>query len=480
MMLNTRSISKVPPQVFVAATFLVMLVVSWRKWTSMIVDIGRETDLPFRLMNGEMLYRDIHYLYPPFSPYFNSLLYRVFGVHLDTLAFSGIVFTAILVMLCYAIARKLMPASGAAVAASLITVMSFKPAGSLILPYSFAGLHGAVFAFASVYFTMRFAEKRSKRDLLISGIFIGLATITKQEFGFASAAAVTAYAIFLNRSNLRGIVRDVSLAAVPALLITVPVFGLLFATVDWRILIDDCHLFFTNIPESLEYYNRFRSGLNDPLGSFVQMIGAAAISMTFAVLIIFLSDRTKKMRMTLVYWFAGSFVAALLVLYLYREGWDGSPLRAVPFLLVVFIVMAWRQKGEETNLFPEISDGLASPHALFILAVFSLAILARVALRVPSGGFSGSFYVPASLILIVYALLRELPAGIKKWTLDDRSYLRAQTITFMFCILAVVGTVVSFSIRYSSRFGHELSAARGNGGRRTRIGARDRRSDRVH
>src|SRR5688572_29951523 len=105
MTLNTRSIYKVPPQALAALTFLVMLAVSWRKWTSMIVDIGRETDLPFRLMSGEVLYRDIHHLYPPFSPYFNSLLYRIFGVHLDTLAFSGILFTALLIFLCYRIAR---------------------------------------------------------------------------------------------------------------------------------------------------------------------------------------------------------------------------------------------------------------------------------------------------------------------------------------------------------------------------------------
>ena len=447
--------------VFAVATFVVMLAVSWRRWTSMIVDLGRETDLPLRLMNGEVLYRDIHYLYPPFSPYFNSLLYRVFGVHLDTIAFNGIFFTAVLVLLCYAIARKLMPASGAAIAAALITVMSFKPTGSLILPYSFAGLHGAVFALAAVLFAMRFAENKRRRELVISGIFIGLATITKQEFGFAAAAAVSSYAIYLNRSDLGRIIRDVSLAAVPALSIAVPVFGLLFATIDWRILIDDCHLFYTNIPASLEYYNRFRSGMNDPLGSIIQMIGAAAVSVVFAAIIVFLSDRTRKLTASLITRFAISLTAALAVLYLYRESWDGSPLRALPFLLLALIVAAWRKKDREPE-FPETTEALASHHFLFILSVFSLAILARVVLRVPSGGFSGSFYVPSSLILIIYVLMRELPAAIRRWTRDDRSYSRARMITMAFCILAIVGTGVSFAVRYRARFGYEISSVRGN------------------
>src|SRR5262245_56888453 len=71
------------PRFAIALAFVAMLLVSWRRWTSPIADSGREMDLPLRLMNGEMLYRDAHYIYPPFSPYFNSFLYRIFGAHLD-------------------------------------------------------------------------------------------------------------------------------------------------------------------------------------------------------------------------------------------------------------------------------------------------------------------------------------------------------------------------------------------------------------
>ncbi len=448
------------PQLFVVAAFVAMLGVSWRRWTSMIVDIGRETDLPLRLMNGELLYRDIHYLYPPFSPYFNALIYTVFGVHLDTLAFSGIVFTALLTFICYKIARKLMSPAGASIAAALIVVMSFKPAGSLVLPYSFAGLHAAIFALAAVFFTIRYAESRKRADLLITGIFIGLAAITKQEFAFAAAVAVSAYSIYLHRTNFRLVLRDISFAAIPAMAIAVPVFGLLFAAIDWRILIDDCHLFYTNIPESLNLYNRFRSGLNDPLGSFVQMIGAAAISTAFVALIVFFSDRRGKFRARLAYWFAGSIAVAIPILYLYRDQWDGSPLRALPFFLLAIIVYAWRTRTGPTEDADDLK-GPASPHFLFIVAVFSLALIFRVVLRVPSGGFSGSFYVPPSLILLVYALLTALPLAVKRWSGDENSYSRAVAVTRAFCLLAIIGTAVSFSFRYRARFGYEISAQRG-------------------
>ncbi|HKE03470.1 MAG TPA: hypothetical protein VKE91_05400, partial [Blastocatellia bacterium] len=71
------------PQSAIVLVFAAMLVVSWRRWISPVTDSAREMDLPLRLMNGELLYRDVYYLYPPFSPYFHSFLYRIFGAHLD-------------------------------------------------------------------------------------------------------------------------------------------------------------------------------------------------------------------------------------------------------------------------------------------------------------------------------------------------------------------------------------------------------------
>src|SRR5262245_29217337 len=144
------------PQSAIILVFSAMLAVSWRRWTSPIADSGREMDLPLRLMNGEMLYRDAHYIYPPFSPYFNSLLYRIFGVHLDVLWVSGIVCAILIAWLCYRIARRLLTPSDSALATiTVILLCIFKPAGNLIWPYSFAALHGMVFALGVLLLTLR-------------------------------------------------------------------------------------------------------------------------------------------------------------------------------------------------------------------------------------------------------------------------------------------------------------------------------------
>ena len=85
-----------------------MLAVSWRRWTSPIADSGREMDLPLRLLHGELLYRDVHHIYPPLAPYFNAFLYRALGVHLDTLHAAGILCSIAIAALIYRIARRLL------------------------------------------------------------------------------------------------------------------------------------------------------------------------------------------------------------------------------------------------------------------------------------------------------------------------------------------------------------------------------------
>ena len=138
-------------------------------------------DLPLRLMNGEWLYRDVHYLYPPFSPYFNALLYRIFGARLGVLQAGGLVCSILIVWLCYRIARKLLTPSEATLALiAIILLGAFKPGGNLIWPYAFAALHGAVFTLGALLLTLRYAESEKRRELIFAGILIGLLTVKPQ------------------------------------------------------------------------------------------------------------------------------------------------------------------------------------------------------------------------------------------------------------------------------------------------------------
>ena len=166
------------------AVFALMLAVSWRRWVSIIADSGRELDLPLRLLNGETLYRDVHYLYTPLAAQVNAQLYQWFGARLETLQVSGVICSMLIVWLCYRIARHLLtPAESALAACGIIIWCVFKPAGNLISPYSYAALYGMLFSLACLlaYFfvfacshqliRLCFFVLRNRRGQLLQGAF---------------------------------------------------------------------------------------------------------------------------------------------------------------------------------------------------------------------------------------------------------------------------------------------------------------------
>jgi 4-amino-4-deoxy-L-arabinose transferase-like glycosyltransferase len=425
-------------------------------------------DLPLRLLRGEMLYRDVNYLYPPFSPYFNMQLYRIFGVHLDVLQASAILCSVLIVTLCYFIARRLLGPLDASIAAMAVILWCiFKPTGNLISPYAFAALHGMTFALGALLMTLRVADYKKresairnpqsaiKKYLIGTGILIGLAAITKQEFALAGAATVVTGLIYLDRGQAKRLIIDLLLVAIPAAMIVLPVYGLLFHLVGWRTLIEDCHLFYTHLPASLIYYNRHRTGLDHPFFSFLQMLGAAGVGMTALSIIVLLGDRTRKTFKRAGIVLIASLALTLAIGLIAGRHWDGGPLRALPLLLIAFMIIAWmRGKPDHENK--------TETTALFIISAYSLAILARVSLRVPSGGAFGGYFLPTSLILFCYLFLRALPQALWHWTNDQLSARRAGLIGRGLLVVLLIVTAVVFGVRYRKTFNYEITTPRGH------------------
>jgi len=423
-------------------------------------------DLPLRLLRGEALYRDVHYLYPPLAAYFNALLYRIFGVHLDVLHAAGILCSGLIAAVCYRVARRLLgPVDAALATVAVIIFCVFKPAGNLIEPYAFAALYGCAFALCALLLTLRYAEGRQRRDLILAGLLIGLAAITKQEFALAAAITVTVALVRLHWPDFKSLISDLLVAALPAAMIALPVYGWLLAKFGWQTIVEDCHLFYTHLPASLGYYNAQRTWLDHPLLSIAQVVGAAAVAIAALSAIVLLSDRTRKISSRAGLCLICASLAVWLTKLLSGNQWDGSPLRAMPVLLAVMIVAAGRAlvlpvSGQDRCVRP--SNPETNLPALFIVAVYSLAILARVALRVPSGGAFGSFFLPTSLILFYFLFVRVLPDALGRWTRDPSSRRRAGLIGRGLMILMFVATAIVFGVRYRKNFNYEIVTPRGH------------------
>jgi hypothetical protein len=99
---------------------------------------------------------------------------------------------------------------------------------------------------------------------------------------------------------------------------------------------------------------------------------------------------------------------------------------------------------------------------LFIIAAYSLAILARVALRVPSGGAFGGFFLPTSLILFCWLFVRALPASVERWTGQQLSTRRLRMIGFGLLAATLFTTAIVYGVRYRKNFNYEIIAERGH------------------
>lgn len=475
---------RAPAWLVPALAFLFMLAVSWRRWLSPLTDSGREMDLPRRLLEGEMLYRDVHYIYAPLSPYFNALLYRIFGLHLDVLQASGVIFAALFVALSYRIARRLLAPGDAALAVLTVIVWGvFKPYGNLISPYSYAALHATIAALGSLLLALRYMEKRRWADLLPAAALGGLSAVTKLEFAIPAAAALTVAIAVVHRREPRMLATRLTAAALSGAAIAVPVYGWWLKELGWRMLVEDCHLFFTHLPASLVAYNAWRAGTDRPIASLAGIIGACGVWLLAGSLIFALSLRsrndkeekngsdesddgraiTKSRRM--LKWALVAAAVSIGIIALIRIGpfsWDGSPMRAVPIALLVLIVReAWRlRRGESVGEGPS-ALGREGSGALLVIAVYSLVILARVALRVPSGGPYGGFMLPTSFILFYYLFVRELPRMVERWTGSGSRASRARAFGRGLIVLAIVIAGGDTAIRFRTKYRYEVEAPRG-------------------
>lgn len=445
--------------------YLLLLGLSWQRWMSPIADSGRELDLPRRLLEGERLYQDIHYLYPPLAPYFKALLYRLFGVNLAVLQTSGVVASLLIVLLVWLIGRRLLDQREAGVAAAAVVLFCvFKPTGNMISPYAYAALYGATLALGALLAVLRYIEREGWRDLLLAGVLTGLAGVTKQEFGLAALiTCLTAVLIVSRHGKQLGwtTLRRLAICLAPVLVIGFPVYGWFFLQAGWPTMVEDCHILYTHLPGPMLFYNARRTGFDRPFLSLLQVFGGGLVLALLAGLVILIAAPRLLRRRRVWIILAGLTGSILLVRLVVGGEWDGSPLRSLPVVLAAVIVGSWRAIAASAGAAALQSDGERAgdwrrPAIILTLAVYSLAVLARVALRVPSGGAFGSFFLPTALILLVWLLVRILPRRAER---SGVCGIRRIVLTGILLILAV--TTVIYGIRYRRLYNVEIRTTRG-------------------
>ena len=164
---------------------------TWAKWGYLTADCGREMYVPLVLSQGKTLYKDIWYLYGPAGPYFNSYLYRLFGVHLDVLYWAGSLSALGSAIFLYLSGMRLSSRLAGWTAGAVLLTQSFHHSlFSFPLPYSFASVYGCLTACVFLWLTIRAVTSRNSAWVFGAATAAAVALLLKLEIGVACYGAV--------------------------------------------------------------------------------------------------------------------------------------------------------------------------------------------------------------------------------------------------------------------------------------------------
>lgn len=185
------------------ALYVIFAAASWRRMNHFLVDCGRELYVPWRMVERDVLYRDLAYFNGPLSPMFNAFVFQVGGVSTQSLLvvnlIIGLAILWLLVLVMLRFAGVWVAAVGGFAFIAMFAFNHYLGAGifSYVLPYSHEMTHGFGLSLLGLFMLDRPTEPVARRThrtrVLTSGILGGLVFLTKPEIFLDYALAVLAW-----------------------------------------------------------------------------------------------------------------------------------------------------------------------------------------------------------------------------------------------------------------------------------------------
>ena len=414
---------------------------SWPYGPDSLVDFGRELYIPWRLVEGDVLYRDLVYLNAPLTPYWNALLFEVFGVGLRTLMWGNAAVAAAIAVVLYRLLVQIADRLSATLACLgfaltlAFTQLSSTANYNFLTPYSHEITHGMLLALLAFY-ALSMRSRFGRAALFAAGFCTGLVSLTKPEIFVATIAGVSVglcLVYWSERSAGRQIAHGLGLFAAAAL---APPLGAMLtlmlampADTAFHGLIDPWISIFNTDVSQLEFY-RWVLGTDDLSANLSRMrlwIGRYALLCLPLGVVALAVRRASPWR-----WFAAAAAFALFLFatgpgpYLSAFGFGGSSphppalrinewphaVRALPLALPLIglgalaVVVLRRREG------PGRATSNDALRVAFI--VFALALLGKIVFNVRMHHYGFALALPGIAVLIA-TLLCWIPRVIDRY-----------------------------------------------------------------
>lgn len=391
--------------------------ISWLKWPDIVTDYPISLYIAWRLAEGDVLYRDFHYLYGPLSSYLHAGVFTLFGTGFSKLALFNLGLVAGLTLLTFKLFRKFSDSHTAGFASlTLIMLFSFahyfKGGFNLICPYQYETTHGLMLSLAGCYLFCEYTTRPSQNLIRALGFVTGLIFLTKVEVFLAWAICQAAgWAWLFYSKNISGLnLRSFIMSFGGFSLLPVVGFAVYFAChMPWLKAIEVLFLPYkyviaSPIP-SLPLY-RWLMGL-EPLGANLIRIATwviiTGIVSGAAMACNHLLSRSPKAG-SLIFTGWALLFSSIAVIFFDSVPW-------LDFLSGIQLLIAGFCIFKAMDIWKQIKQDALDKTALgeWVFALFSLALLAKCFLNISAHHFGFFLAVPATL-LTVKILLHNMPA----------------------------------------------------------------------
>ncbi len=400
-----------------------MAVISWGKLGDFLVDFDLQVYTPWQLSQGQVLYKDIHYINGPLSAYIHSFLFMIFGPGISILAWFNIGLIIILTGIIYHLFRNLLdPLTGLLAALSFIVVFAFgnylRAANyNFVCAYEYTLPHGIFLSFVTIHQFINYLRNPLSRKLFWIGLLSGLILLTKPEVFLAEITAIGTGLLLAPpfheaslKIKLQKLLIFFSALFIPALLFA---FYFSFHMPIEQALASPFSpftYFFNSEIKSFPFYKAVTGfgSLWTNLGYLFIVLGGYLFIYT---VLIFLNKGivTRYGNTRAPYWICFSGFLALLVIFKRDIFWMDL-MRPLPLILTGYIgIIIYRYFFRSQT--PQ-DKGRQLP--ILVLAVFSLVLLFKILLNAQVQHYGFALTLPGFLIFVAL-LIHELPLVFKKF-----------------------------------------------------------------
>ena len=325
-------------------TFAALAAWSWGRWTDPLIDFGFELYVPWRIGEGEALYRDIAYRNGPLSAYWNALLFAAFGVSLRTLVLANLATLALITALLFGSIERSLSRLGALVGcAAFLAICGFSQYGTVgnynfVTPYQHGQTHGLALGLALVALLAGAAPTGGLGRWIGAGGVLGLLVLTKVELSLPAFAVAGCAAALEWRRCGKAANRHLTAMAGAALVPPLAALGLLSlampAGAAWQGVLGNVPYLAQALFEDPFY--RSTAGLDAPGASLLAIAAACAVIAAIGLLLRLCDERARPVVAS-----RGGLLAAAVVLggaagSLVPLPWDAAA-RALPVAMALAV-----------------------------------------------------------------------------------------------------------------------------------------------